>query len=191
MTAGRRHMLVTAGWLAMGLGWPPSAAMATAAAAGKADPAANRTPAIRMRGTPRGERVWFEPWGIVVPVGALVSFINDDPANSHTATGFHPALFQQPRRIPRQAIPWDTGFLLPGDRRDVRFDVPGVFDFYCLPHLAHGMVGRIVVGSPDSDGWVNEPYFNTTQMPSGPGRFPALQALFRADGGKVMPGEGP
>ena len=40
------------------------------------------------------------------------------------------------------------GFLVnPGDHFDVTLTVPGVYDYYCMPHEAAGMVGRIVVGS--------------------------------------------
>jgi hypothetical protein len=28
------------------------------------------------------------------------------------------------------------------------FDVPGTYDYYCIPHRLMGMVGRIVVGEP-------------------------------------------
>ncbi|MDA7965440.1 plastocyanin/azurin family copper-binding protein, partial [Ruegeria sp.] len=31
--------------------------------------------------------------------------------------------------------------------------IPGVYDYYCLPHEAAAMVGRIVVGTPDDAGW--------------------------------------
>jgi plastocyanin len=47
------------------------------------------------------------------------------------------------------AAPWDSGFLVhPGDHFDVVLTVPGVYDYFCMPHEAAGMVGRIVVGKP-------------------------------------------
>jgi hypothetical protein len=55
---------------------------------------------------------------------------------------------------------------------DVTFTVEGVYDYYCLPHEAAGMVGRIVVGQP-----------------SGPGALPVrlLQESARTGGWKPVP----
>ena len=45
--------------------------------------------------------------------------------------------------------------------------VPGVYDYYCMPHEAVGMVGRIVVGQPLGPGaetfdyWVGRPGTDT------------------------------
>jgi hypothetical protein len=36
----------------------------------------------------------------------------------------------------------------PGDAFEMTLTVPGVYDYYCLPHEQAGMVGRIVVGRP-------------------------------------------
>ena len=108
---------------------------------------------VEMRGTARGERVWFAPQGLAVAPGATLRFVNLDPGNSHTATAYHPAQFGRPRRIPEGAVPWDSGFLLPDARFAVTLDQPGVYDYYCLPHEMAGMVGRIVVGRPGDAGW--------------------------------------
>lgn len=111
---------------------------------------------IAMKGSPRGENAWFEPNGIAVPVGARIRFVNEDAGNSHTATTYHPDLFGRERRIPSAAVPWDSGFLLPGESFEVVLSAPGVYDYYCIPHEMHGMVGRIVVGAPDDPGWEGE-----------------------------------
>jgi hypothetical protein len=39
----------------------------------------------------------------------------------------------------------------PGDAFETTLTVPGVYDYYCLPHEQAGMVGRIVVGRPPFD----------------------------------------
>lgn len=111
---------------------------------------------IAMKGTPRGESAWFDPNGIAVPVGTRIRFVNDDPGNSHTATTYHPDLFGRARRIPLAAEAWDSGFLLPGESFEVVLSAPGVYDYYCIPHELHGMVGRIVVGTPEDTGWEAE-----------------------------------
>lgn len=108
---------------------------------------------VEMRGTARGERVWFEPRGLAVAPATTIRFVNRDPGNSHTATAYHPAILDRLRRIPKAAAPWDSGFLLPGESFDVMLAAPGVYDFYCQPHEPMGMVGRIVVGRPDGPGW--------------------------------------
>lgn len=108
---------------------------------------------VEMCGTARGERVWFAPAGLAVMPGTTVRFINRDGGNSHTATAYHPDLYDRPRRIPERAEPWDSDFLLPGDSFEITLTVPGVYDYYCLPHEMAGMIGRIVVGRPGDPGW--------------------------------------
>lgn len=106
---------------------------------------------ISMTGKADGSRVWFDPIGIHLQVGQAVRWTNEDAGNSHTATAYHPDNFDRPRRIPLDAEPWDSGYLLPGDSYSTTFTMPGVFDYYCLPHEMAGMVGRIVVGTPAPD----------------------------------------
>jgi len=108
---------------------------------------------IEMRGTARGERIWYAPTGLAIEPGTTVRFVNRDQGNSHTATAYHPINFDRLRRIPAAAEPWDTGFLLPGESAEVTFKAPGVYDYYCIPHEMAAMVGRIVVGHPDDPGW--------------------------------------
>ena len=106
-----------------------------------------------MRGTARGERIWFSPRGLAVAPGTTLRFVNNDPGNSHTATAYHPANHDRARRIPAAAAPWDSDFLLPGDTFEVTLKVPGVYDYFCIPHEMAAMVGRIVVGRPGDPGW--------------------------------------
>lgn len=103
---------------------------------------------IEMRGTSRGERVWFTPIGLAIKPGTRVRFVNRDAGNSHTATAYHPELFDRQRRIPTAATPFHSDFLLPGESFEVILTVPGIYDYYCLPHERAAMVGRIVVGTP-------------------------------------------
>ncbi|HET7410546.1 MAG TPA: plastocyanin/azurin family copper-binding protein [Paracoccaceae bacterium] len=140
---------------------------------------------IEMRGTARGEHVWFAPYGLAVAPGTVVRFVNLDAGNSHTATTYHPAILDRPLRIPQGAEPWDSDYLLPDESFEVTLTVPGVYDYYCQPHEFAGMVGRIVVGSPDSPGW--QPASDEVgDIPEEAlAMFPPVEAILRA--GRIFP----
>ncbi|MHA6690991.1 plastocyanin/azurin family copper-binding protein [Devosia sp. A449] len=107
---------------------------------------------IEMTGKPDGSDVWFDPIGLHIQPGQTIRWTNRDAGNSHTATAYHPSLFDRQQRIPEGAEPWDSDYLLPGDSFSVTLTVPGVYDYYCVPHEHAGMVGRIVVGdAPAAD----------------------------------------
>lgn len=141
---------------------------------------------IEMRGTARGEHVWFSPMGIAVVPSTTLRFVNRDPANSHTATCYHPLILERGLRIPARATPFDSDFLLPGESFEVTLDVPGVYDFYCQPHEHAGMVGRIVVGKPGVDaGWQDAAPITDDLPEPAATAFPAVQMII--DQGQVMP----
>jgi len=99
---------------------------------------------IAMRSAGGGARVWFDPIGLRVAPGTTVRWVA--VAGVHTTTAYHPANGDVPRRIPQGARPWDSGYLTePGSTFEATLDVEGVHDFFCRPHEAAGMVGRIVV----------------------------------------------
>ena len=52
-----------------------------------------------------------------------------------------------------QACVRDVGMIVnKGDNFEVRLTVEGVYDYYCIPHEASGMVGRIIVsGAKEAD----------------------------------------
>lgn len=117
---------------------------------------------IEMRSDALGSRVWFDPHGLYVEPGTTVRWVLRE--NVHTTTAYHPKNDHHSLRIPDGARPWDSGFVVhPGDHFDVTLTVPGVYDYYCSPHEAAGMVGRIVVGEPHGPGaepfdyWVGKP----------------------------------
>jgi plastocyanin len=140
---------------------------------------------IEMRGTARGDRIWFAPLGLLIEPGTSLRFTNRDPGNSHTATAYDPAILDRQRRIPAGAAPWDSDFLLPDQSYDVTLTVPGVYDFYCQPHEHAGMVGRIIVGRPDQHpGWT-EPAPDSDDLPAEAlAAFPAVEDIL--DRGRVF-----
>jgi plastocyanin len=135
---------------------------------------------IEMRSDPLGSHVWFDPIGLYVEPGTTVRWITRE--NVHTTTAYHPRNDKHSLRIPKGAKPWDSGFLVhPGDAFDVTLTVPGVYDYYCMPHEGAGMVGRIIVGAalgpgaeafdywvgkPGTDGWRRVPDAARGEFPS-------------------------
>ncbi len=112
-----------------------------------------------MVSDPSGAWVSFDPVGLLVPAGTTIRWVVR--ANVHTTTAYHPRNGHHPLRIPEVAAPWDSGYLVnPGSHFEVTLSVPGVYDYFCLPHEAAGMVGRIVVahtggpGAEPFDYWV-------------------------------------
>jgi len=115
---------------------------------------------VKMRSDPRGEHVGFDPVGLLIQPGATVRWLMDSPGNPHTTTAYHPKNAKHSLRIPEGAAPWDSGFLVtPGQHFDVTFHQPGVYDYFCLPHEAAGMVGRLIVGEPGGPGTKPFDYF--------------------------------
>jgi plastocyanin len=132
----RRDFLKRGGLALVGLGFAPSLRWSPAA-----------VEVIEMRSDALGSRVWFDPIGVHVDPGTIVRWVVRQ--NVHTTTAYHPRNDHHPLRIPERAAPWDSKFLVnPGNHFDVTLTVPGVYDYYCMPHEAAGMVGRIIVGNP-------------------------------------------
>jgi plastocyanin len=99
---------------------------------------------LLMAGTANGSAVWFDPIGIRIAPGETLRWTNVDAGNAHTTTAYHPANGHS-LRLPDDALPWDSGYLLPQQSFAVTLTVPGVYDYFCRPHEHAGMVGRIVV----------------------------------------------
>lgn len=96
---------------------------------------------------------FFDPVGIHVETGAVVDFYNESDA-LHTVTAFdtrfsEPPYFEPPQRIPDDAPPFSSPPVMADEHWLYRFDAPGVYDLFCLPHLGLGMVVRVVVGEGD------------------------------------------
>ena len=171
----RRELLSAGGPFIAGLAAPRRARSASAVE-------------IRMRSDARGEHVGFDPIGILIEPGQTVRWIMDSPGNPHTTTAYHPRNGRHSLRIPEEAAPWDSGFLVhPGDRFEVALTVAGVYDYFCLPHEAGGMVGRIVVGRLQGPGARPPDYFrgrpgtaDWLPVPEAAWRsFPAVEAIVR------------
>lgn len=90
---------------------------------------------------------YFDPKGLLIEPGTTVRFVN--ASGSHSTTAYHPDNDDMPLRIPEDATAWDSGIYTNAEETfEHTFDVEGVYDYYCTPHEMLGMVGRIVVGTP-------------------------------------------
>lgn len=164
----RRRLMLTTGLLALG-GW----------AYLRSSFAANTVIDISMGGTTGGAQVWFDPKGLLIQPGQTLRWTNRDAGNSHTATSYHPKLYGKSQRIPKGAQPWDSGFLLPGESFSVTLTMPGVYDYYCLPHELAGMVGRIIVAKPSASDWQSSPTANEGLSDNALKSFPSLEEIMR------------
>lgn len=130
-----RRWFLGAGGSAAGLSLLPAAGLAAGG------------PVIRLMSDTLGEKVWFDPIGLWVAPGTRVTWLN--VTNVHTVAAYHPTNGNRMPRIPAAAKPFASDYLVePGVRFAVTLTVPGVYDYYCEPHEAAGMVGRLVVGEP-------------------------------------------
>ena len=164
----RRALLSAGGLLAAGLAWADTAVVE-----------------IHMRSDSDGSRVGFDPVGLLIQPGQTLRWICD--ANYHTTAAYHPDNAGHSLRIPREAKPWSSDVLQPGEHFDVTLTVPGVYDYFCAPHEQGGMVGRIIVGvasgpgslpfdwykgRPEAKDWVPVP-------PTARSVFPAIADIVR------------
>ncbi|MGO9139135.1 MAG: plastocyanin/azurin family copper-binding protein [Syntrophales bacterium] len=141
---------------------------------------------IRMRSDQTGGHVWFDPIGIYIEPGQKVRWVVAE--NVHTATAYHPWNGNHSLRIPEDAVPWNSGYLVnPGDHFEVTLTAEGVYDYYCIPHEEAGMVGRIIVGRPIGPGTLPFDYYKdksgTTDWLSVPEAarkaFPSVERIMR------------
>lgn len=108
------------------------------------EPAESAT--VQMVTTENG--LHFEPHVVWIENGGTITWNNE--SGSHTATAYHPDNEDKPLRIPDDADPWDSGLLTEqGATFEHTFGVEGVYDYYCAPHEAKGMLGSVIVGEPE------------------------------------------
>ena len=121
---------------------------------------------IRMKNDASRVKAWFDPIGVHLKPGQTVRWILEEDV--HATAAYHPRNGMHSLRIPEHATPWDSGLMTTkGAHFDVTFTIEGVYDYFCLPHEADGMVGRIVVGKPSGPGALPFDYFKGKPGTSG------------------------
>jgi plastocyanin len=116
------------------------AALALIAAAVPAIAAA-KTVEIKMTDMPPK----FVPMTITIEKGDTVQWINN--AESLHSVTTNPAVAQDPKDVslPKEAKPFDSGFMPPGAKWSYTFTVPGTYKYLCLPHEKDHMTGIVEV----------------------------------------------
>jgi plastocyanin len=134
---------------------------------------------IEVRMVTEGQDFYFDPVGLRVEPGTTIRFINE--SGQHTATAYCEDNGKA-TRIPEGAECWDSGMLVEeGATFEVTLTEEGVYDYFCQPHEALGMVGRIVVGSPDA-----APAQDPADLfPAVQEALPAVEEIMAAEDGMV------
>ncbi|WP_336326537.1 cupredoxin domain-containing protein [Halovenus sp. HT40] len=98
-----------------------------------------------------GDQHHFAPHMVWVEPGGTVTWVSE--SGQHDAVAYHPDNGDKPLRIPEGAESWDSGLLTEaGETFSHTFETEGVYDYFCTPHEAVGMVGTVIVGEPDAHG---------------------------------------
>jgi len=98
---------------------------------------------------------YFYPIGLFVEPGETVTWELD--SGDHSATAYTEAAASV-TRVPDGASGWNSTTLSDiGATFEHTFEVPGTYDYFCLPHKSLEMVGRVVVGEPGGPAEGNMP----------------------------------
>jgi len=95
-------------------------------------------------------RMVFEPKKLKIKPGDTVTWINE--ANEeHNVVSY-------PDGYPRGGHPLQSHTLThSGERFSQQFNVPGTYEYHCIPHLPMGMHGVVIVGRPSDSDEFNKP----------------------------------
>lgn len=101
---------------------------------------AGKEAAVRMTNSLK-----YVPEEVTIQAGQTVVWTNTS-SMFHTVTN-DPALAQDRShaQLPEGAQPFNSGNIAPGDVFQHTFEVPGTYVYFCIPHEAMGMVGKIMV----------------------------------------------
>ncbi|HKJ57739.1 MAG TPA: plastocyanin/azurin family copper-binding protein [Halobacteriales archaeon] len=116
---------------------------------GGGGPTRSASATVNMVSTSDGDQI-FDPDLVWLEVGGTVTWVNE--SGTHSTTAYAEAN-DKPNRIPSGAEAWDSGILTQtGTEFSHTFETEGVYDYYCIPHEALGMIGTVVVGEPSAEG---------------------------------------
>ncbi|MFC7194636.1 plastocyanin/azurin family copper-binding protein [Halosimplex aquaticum] len=104
-----------------------------------------------------GSDYYFTPVGLYVEPGETITWVNE--SGDHSSTAYAESLdAASVTRIPEGAEAWNSGILSEsGASFEHTFQETGTYDYFCIPHAALGMVGRLVVGEPGGPATEGQP----------------------------------
>lgn len=127
-----------------------------------------------------GGNYYFEPVGVVVEPGTTIRWIL--VSDMHDTTSYS-ADNDRPQRIPEGAEGWNSPiFTEEGATFEVTLTEEGVYDYFCTPHEALGMVGRIIVGDPEAYPAQDEAQLD---VPAAAEALPSVDAILADDDGRL------
>lgn len=87
----------------------------------------------------------FVQRSVTINAGETVRWTNSSNV-PHTVTA-DPTLARDPTivRLPSGATAFNSGDIQPGADYFRKFDVPGRYDYFCIPHETNGMIGTVIV----------------------------------------------
>jgi plastocyanin len=87
----------------------------------------------------------YAPARLTIKAGDTVTWRNTD-GMAHTVTDDPTkARNKESARLPVGAEPWDSGVVEAGQSWSRRFDTPGEYTYFCIPHELAGMVATLTV----------------------------------------------
>jgi plastocyanin len=108
------------------------------------EPSATATVSMRTEGS--GQH--YGPHVVWIESGGTVTW--ELESGTHDVTAYHPDN-DKLLRIPEAADSWSTELLSDhGTTFERTFETEGVYDYFCTPHEAVGMVGTVIVGEPEA-----------------------------------------
>jgi plastocyanin len=101
---------------------------------------ANQVPSVTMTDTNQ-----FVPATITIQRGTTLVWSNTGGLPHTVTDDLSKAMNKGDAILPDGTQPWDSGIITGGQTYSRTFDVPGQYSYFCVPHEALGMVGRITV----------------------------------------------
>ena len=87
----------------------------------------------------------YAPARLTIKVADTVTWRNTD-GMAHTVTDDSAkARDEESATLPEGAEPWDSGDIAAGQSWSRKFDVPGEYTYFCIPHELAGMVATLKV----------------------------------------------
>jgi plastocyanin len=87
----------------------------------------------------------YAPDSVAIEAGGTVEWRNTSIITHTVTTEADRAANPDRVRIPDGAVPFHSGPVAPGQIFRHRFDLPGEYVYFCVPHEQLGMWGRVIV----------------------------------------------